>query len=57
MNFLAAASEASMILMRNHSEFLGGKTGVLDHPLPIFVDHNIFFTIKYMRWSNYFGED
>jgi hypothetical protein len=34
-----------------------GKTGVLDHPLPIFVDHNIFLTINKVRWSDCSGED
>jgi len=34
-----------------------GKTGVLDHPLPIFVDHNIFLTINKVRWSLCSGED
>jgi hypothetical protein len=34
-----------------------GKTGVFDHPLLIFVDHNIFLTINKVRWSDCSGED
>jgi hypothetical protein len=34
-----------------------GKTGVPNHHLPIFVDHNIFLTINKVRWSDCIGED
>jgi hypothetical protein len=34
-----------------------GKTGVLDQPLPIFDDHNIFLMINKVRWSEFFCEE
>jgi len=34
-----------------------GKTGVLDQPLPIFDDHNIFLMINKVGWSEFFCED
>jgi hypothetical protein len=36
---------------------LSSKTGVLDHPLPIFADHNIFLTINKVRRSDCSGKD
>jgi len=37
--------------------FFIGKTGVFDHPSPIFVDHSIFLTINKVRWSDCSDED
>ena len=39
------------IIEKSEDGWYVGKTAVPDHPLPIFVDHHIFFIINKLRWS------
>jgi len=47
----------SLIILSMSGFAQTGETRVLDHPLPIFVDHNIFLPINKVKWSDFPGED